>query len=106
MTDEAISKAASTALSGMNAIRDFCRSINLASSEATVIQMIREYSFPAKKLGGIWESDKELIVKWRKNYLNGDDKTEKEDKKEAIPADKKTQSDRFGKGNQQSAKRK
>lgn len=59
-----------SSLSGMKAIRDFNRSINLASSEASVIQMIRDEEFPAKKLGGIWESDKDLIIAWRKNRLS------------------------------------
>lgn len=60
-----------TALSGMVAIRDFCRSINLASSEASVIQFIKEEEFPARKLGGVWESDKEEILIWRRNRLRG-----------------------------------
>ena len=61
-----------TALSGMVAIRDFCRSINLASSEASIIQFIKECGFPAKKLGGIWESDKVKIIEWRRNYISGE----------------------------------
>jgi len=61
-----------TALSGMKAIREFCRSINLSSSEASVINMIKTCKFPARKLGGIWESDKELIVTWRKKYILGE----------------------------------
>ena len=79
MTEKAFLESAKTALSGMVAIRDFCRSINLASSEASVIQMVRESGFPAKKLGGIWESDKESIVDWRKKYINGEVKV-----KEAV----------------------
>lgn len=82
MTEAALIEKSKTMLSGMVAIRDFCRSINLASSEASVIQMIRESGFPAKKLGGIWESEKELIVTWRKNYLTGEVKTEEKPKPE------------------------
>lgn len=61
----------STALSGMKAIQSFCGSIGLKSSEVSVIDMIKNEEFPAKKLGGIWESDKELIVKWRKDRISG-----------------------------------
>lgn len=59
-------------LSGMTAIREYCRSINLASAEVSVIQMIKECGFPARKIGGIWESDKDLIVAWRKKYIAGE----------------------------------
>ncbi|MEN6422619.1 MAG: hypothetical protein ABFD76_11815 [Smithella sp.] len=72
MTTSAINEAKDNALSGMNAIRDFNRSINLASSEASVIQMVRESGFPAKKIGGIWESDKRSIIAWRVKYINGE----------------------------------
>jgi hypothetical protein len=58
-----------TALSGMTAIRDFCRSINMQSSEVTIVQLIKEEDFPAKKLGGVWESDQDLIIQWRKRRL-------------------------------------
>jgi hypothetical protein len=67
-----INEAKDNALSGMNAIRDFNRSINLASSEASVIQMVKESGFPAKKIGGIWESDKRSIVAWRLKFVNGE----------------------------------
>jgi len=106
MTDAALLEKAKTALSGMTAIRDFCRSINLSSSEASVIYMIVSCGFPARKIGGTWESDKEMIVDWRKKYINGEVIIEKEDKKTSLPVDKKTQPDRFRKGSQQSAKRK
>lgn len=58
-----------TALSGMTAIRDFCRAINMQSSEVTIVQLIKEEDFPAKKLGGVWESDQDLIIQWRKRRL-------------------------------------
>lgn len=61
-----------TALSGMNAIQDYCRSIQLASSAASLMQMIRDCGFPARKLGGIWESDKEEITIWRRKYIRGE----------------------------------
>jgi len=35
-------------------------------SESTILKLIREMDFPAKKITeGIWESDTELIDKWR-----------------------------------------
>lgn len=62
-------------LSGMKAIQEYCRAINLPASEATVIQMIRESGFPAKKLGGIWVASKEVIENWIKEYTSGDVQT-------------------------------
>ena len=59
------------ALSGMKDIRDYCRSIQLASSEASVLMMIHHYGFPARKIGGIWESNKESINNWRKQFVEG-----------------------------------
>lgn len=56
-------------LSGMKAIQDFCRSIKLPSSEASIINMIKKEKMPVKKLGGIWESDEDLITKWRHDRL-------------------------------------
>jgi hypothetical protein len=103
MTDEAILKSAKTALSGMNAIRDFCRSINLASSEVTVIKMIRESGFPAKKLGGIWESDKEAIVDWRKKFINEEIKPEI---KPEVKPEVKSQPEQYGKKPQSNMKKK
>jgi len=61
-----------TTLSGMKAIQEHCRAINLPSSEVTVLQMIRESGFPARKLGGIWASDREAIAKWLKIYISGE----------------------------------
>lgn len=51
----------STALVGMAEIAAFMR-----RSEKTMLDLIRLEGFPAKKLGGIWESDKELAAEWRK----------------------------------------
>lgn len=58
-----------TALSGIDAIADFCRSILLPASKASILQMIRDENFPAKKIGGVWDSDKEAIIKWRRERL-------------------------------------
>ena len=54
-----------TILSGMKAISEYCRSINMASAPDTILALIRDESFPARKLGGIWESEKILIQAWR-----------------------------------------
>jgi hypothetical protein len=61
-----------TALSGMKAISQHCRAINLASAECSILDMIRNEGFPARKLGGVWESDKLLIATWRRNRLLSD----------------------------------
>lgn len=56
-------------LSGMTAIQDYCRSINMQSSAAFISDLIKYEFFPAKKLGGVWESDEELINAWRRERL-------------------------------------
>jgi hypothetical protein len=61
-----------TTLSGMKAIQEHCRAINIQSSEATVLQRIRDSGFPARKLGGIWVADREAIAKWLKVYISGE----------------------------------
>jgi hypothetical protein len=61
-----------TTLSGMKAIQEHCRAINLPSSEATVLQMIRDSGFPARKLGGIWVADPEVIGTWVKVFTSGE----------------------------------
>jgi hypothetical protein len=61
-----------TGLSGMKAIQEHCRILGLPASEVTVIQMIRQSGFPARKLGGIWLSDKERIQDWQKRYISGE----------------------------------
>lgn len=57
-------------LSGMKEICNYVR-----RSEATVLDWIKNMDFPAKKLSGIWESDRELIDDWRRNQINGGEKT-------------------------------
>jgi hypothetical protein len=88
-----------TALSGMKAIQDFCRSIGLPSAESTVINFILSEDFPAKKLGGIWESDKDLIVEWRKKRLtvsNGNGSAAMEPEKKPEPRKNEQKKNRFG----------
>ncbi|MHC1701504.1 MAG: hypothetical protein AB9900_11055 [Humidesulfovibrio sp.] len=56
--------ASSTALSGMTAICTY-----VGRSEKTVLDWIRFEAMPASKIGGVWESDKELIDDWRRKRI-------------------------------------
>ena len=53
------------ALVGMKAICNY-----MARSESTMLTIIRDLDFPAKKICGIWESDTELADKWRIKQIN------------------------------------
>lgn len=53
-----------TALVGMSEIAAFMR-----RSEKTMLDLIRFEGFPAKKLGGIWESDTVLAAEWRRQRI-------------------------------------
>jgi hypothetical protein len=53
-------------LCGMKAICEHCRAISLPSSESTIISMVRQYGFPAKKVGGVWISNTDAIMDWTK----------------------------------------
>lgn len=56
-----------TTLVGMKEICTYMR-----RSEATVLKLVQEYEdFPAKKINGIWESDKTMIDVWRRKQLQG-----------------------------------
>ncbi len=50
-------------------MKAICRYMN--RSEASVLVLIRDYSFPAKKIAGIWESDTDLADRWRVRQING-----------------------------------
>ncbi len=54
-----------TALVGMAEICAY-----MQRSEKTMLDLIKNESFPAKKLGGIWESDTLLADKWRRKRIN------------------------------------
>lgn len=56
-----------SALSGMKEITQHCQ-----RSEMTIMKWIRNFKFPAKKLGGVWESDTDLIAEWRKLVIKND----------------------------------
>lgn len=51
-------------MSGMKAIAAY-----MQRSEDSVLRLIREYGFPARKILGIWESDTEMIEQWRIDML-------------------------------------
>ena len=53
-------------LVGMN---DICR--YMGRSESTMLIMIRDLDFPARKLVGVWESDTGLIDAWRLRQIDG-----------------------------------
>lgn len=72
-----------TALGGMTSIREFCRSINLQCSESTIISLIKECDFPARKLRGQWTSDKVLIKKWHVGFVSGNN-GQTEDKSQKV----------------------
>lgn len=61
-----------TALGGMTAIREYCRTLGMQSSETSVIQFIVSYEFPARKLNGQWMSDKDEINDWYKRFIRGE----------------------------------
>jgi hypothetical protein len=69
----------------MKAICDYVK-----RSESTVLDWIRNWNFPAQKIGGIWESDRELIDQWRKEQIGGVAK--KEQPRKAKKGDKKSHS--------------
>ncbi len=60
-----------TALCGIKQIRDYCRSRELPSSEASVMAMILDAGMPARKLGGTWVSDRLEIDRWIRDYAAG-----------------------------------
>jgi hypothetical protein len=57
-----MSKDEKTMLNGMKEICNFT-----SRAETTVLKWFREYNFPAKKVGGRWISDTEMIKKWYRN---------------------------------------
>ncbi|MBU4261004.1 MAG: hypothetical protein KKC76_03880 [Proteobacteria bacterium] len=61
------------ALVGMKAICQY-----MGRRESTMLTMIRDMDFPARKIIGIWESDPVLIDAWRLRQIEGRRKGEKE----------------------------
>lgn len=54
------------ALSGM---KEICG--HMRRSESTMLALIRDFDFPAKKIRGIWESHTDLIDEWLKMQIAG-----------------------------------
>lgn len=54
------------ALSGM---KEICSYAN--RSEPTILDWVRSLDFPAKKLGGQWESNTALIDAWKVRQIQG-----------------------------------
>ena len=61
-----------SALSGMKEISAF-----VGRSEATVLEWVRKYDFPARKITGQWESSRGLIEEWRENQIRNQPKEDK-----------------------------
>ena len=72
-------------LEGMKAICNYVK-----RSEATVLDWIRFMAFPAKKLGGIWVSDTELISDWKKKIITSDEAETEQNKSETKRPDTET----------------
>lgn len=53
-----------TALTGMKEICEY-----MGRSDVTILKLIRDQEFPACKIGGIWEADKDLVDEWRKDRI-------------------------------------
>ena len=67
-----------TSLGGMTAIRDYCRILGLQCAESSIIALIKECGFPARKLGGQWLSDKLLIKNWIVGFISEAEEHESE----------------------------
>lgn len=59
-----IKKGKDTWLSGMGEITDFVN-----RSAPTLLKWKKERNFPMEKINGVWESDTELILEWRKSQF-------------------------------------
>ena len=51
-------------LTGRKQIAEF-----VGRSWDAVLRWIYERNFPARKMGGVWESDEELVREWRRNQI-------------------------------------
>lgn len=54
-------------MSGLTGMKSICGYLN--RSETTVLDLIRADGFPATKIGGVWESDTDLIDTWRREKI-------------------------------------
>ena len=51
-------------LTGSKEIQEF-----VGRSWAVIYKWTKERDFPARKIDGVWESDTELIMEWRKKQI-------------------------------------
>lgn len=54
-------------INGLKGMKEICSHVNM--SETTVLKLIRDTGFPAKKIGGQWISDIMLLEQWRTDIL-------------------------------------
>ncbi len=52
-------------LSGMQEIANYVN-----RSDATVLKLIRDDDFPAKKIGGVWEAKKDNVDAWYEEMVS------------------------------------
>jgi hypothetical protein len=57
-------KKAQTILTGKKMIMSV-----VGRSWATILSWIEKRNFPTRKIDGVWESDTELIIEWRKKEI-------------------------------------
>ena len=57
-------------LENLDGMLSICQQIN--RSETTALKLIRTANLPAKKMGGVWISNKVLIDRWKELILIGD----------------------------------
>lgn len=57
---------AGRALTGMKEIAAYAR-----RSESTILAWVRDMDFPARKIGGVWESNTCLIDRWKIDQIQG-----------------------------------
>ncbi len=57
-------------MAGLSGMKEICKFMN--RSDATILDLYRAQDFPMKKIGGIWESDTDLIDKWRKGLIENE----------------------------------
>jgi len=53
-------------LTGMKEITAYAR-----RSEATILTWVRDMDFPARKIGGVWESNTALVDQWKLMQIQG-----------------------------------
>jgi len=79
-----------TELVGMKQICEHMR-----RSETTVLALHRDMDLPMRKIGGVWESDTDLIAEWRRGLIKTVDsdgdiqatpQPSKKSRKRTIPA--------------------